>query len=295
MMAAWVVGSQAVQPEENVMDRKFVGWKTLAVWGVVVAAGLTVLWSAGGCQRSSAKSVKAIGSTSILPFAELLAQQFNQAHADLRVEVQGGGSTAGIQALQNGIADIGMCSRALKDDEAKTLTPVMIARDGLAIVVNNANPVSGMTKEQIRKIFSGEIKDWKEMEGGKEGTIRVIVREEGSGTREAFMTLVMGKTELAKGAMAQESTGAVKELVKSDAGAIGFMSLGQVGQEVKALSVDGATASADGVKDGKYPLWRPFLFVLKGQASPDSQRFIDFVLSEDGQKAMEKEGLVRVK
>ncbi len=177
------------------MSNRSVTWALTAC----TAAVLTVSLAVGGCQKSKAISVKATGSTSIMPFAEMLAQQFNEAHPDLRVEVQGGGSTAGIQAVQNGIADIGMCSRALKDDEAKTLTPVQIAKDGLAIVVNNANPISGLTKEQICKIFAGEIKDWKEI-GGKEGPIRVIVREEGSGTREAFMNLVMGKTELAKSA-----------------------------------------------------------------------------------------------
>jgi phosphate transport system substrate-binding protein len=273
-----------------VMNRKSVAW----VLSIAVAVILVAMAGTVGCSKSKAKSVKVTGSTSILPFAEELGQQFNRSHTDLRVEVQGGGSTAGVLAVQNGIAEIGMCSRALKDDEAKTLTPITIAKDGLAVVVNSGSAVKGLTKDQIRKIFSGEIKDWKEV-GGKEGPIRVIVREEGSGTREAFMHLVMGKTDLAKSAMAQESTGAVKELVKGDPGAIGFISLGLVGTEVKALLVDGVPGTSEGVKDGKYPLWRPFLFVVKGQATAGAQQYIDYVLSDEGQKVLEKEGLVRAK
>ena len=187
-----------------------------------------------------------------------------------------------------------MCSRSLTGDEAKEFTQIVIARDGLAVVMNTANPVTAVKTEQLRDIFSGKIKNWKEI-GGKDEAIHPITREEGSGTRESMEKLVMGKDKISRGALVQESSGAVKELVKSNPAAIGYMSLGLVGKEVKALTVDGTEATAANVHDNKYKLVRPFLFVTKGPPSPPAQAFIDFVLSPDAQKQLESEGLIRAK
>ncbi len=262
----------------------------LALLGVVLA--LTAL---GGCRSQKQRTVNLVGSTSVQPFAELLAQEYQSRHPELNVEVQGGGSTAGIQALENGIAEIGMSSRSLTEAEkAKGLVPIAIARDGLAIVVHPSNGVTGLSRQQIQSIFSGLITNWRQV-GGSDMPIRPITREEGSGTREEFIKRVMGKVRVSRGALVQESNGAVKELVRGDPGAIGYMSLGLVGGELKVLAVDGVEPSVEGIAQGKYPLAREFLFVRHGELSSDAQAFVDFVLSDDAQHLLESEGLVRTK
>lgn len=261
----------------------------------LLAYGTAAAWVLlGGCGRDAARAVSVVGSTSIQPFAEFLAEEYDKKNPGQLVEVQGGGSTAGLQAAANGLADIGTCSRALKPDEAEQFAQTLIARDGVAIVVNPANPVKGLTSEQLRSLFNGRIRNWKEV-GGRDGPVRPITREEGSGTRESFVNLVMGKERISRAALTQESNGAVKELVKGDPAAVGYMSLGLVGEELKTVSVDGVTPTAENVLAGTYKLARPFLFVSKGPARPDAQRFIDFVLSPEGQKILETEGLVRAR
>jgi len=244
------------------------------------------------CGRDSRRTVNVVGSTSIQPFAELLAQEYEKKNPGQKVDVQGGGSTAGLQAVHNGLAQIGMCSRALSPEEAKEFTPVTIARDGLAVVVNPANPVGGLTVEQIRGLFSGQTKNWTDV-GGKDEPVRVITREEGSGTRDCFVHLAMGKEKISQEALVQESSGAVKELVKGNPGAIGYISLGLVSKELKALVVDGAVPTAENVLAGKYKLARPLLFVTRGSPNPKAQKFIDFVSLPESQKTLEAEGLIR--
>lgn len=245
-----------------------------------------------GCGKRERDTLDVVGSTSIQPFAELLGEEYNRRNPDYPVEVQGGGSTAGLQAVANGLAEIGMCSRALKPDEAKEYTGTIIARDGLAIVVNRANPVTALTMDQVCGLFSGKIKSWKEV-GGNYGPVRAITREEGSGTRESFVKLVIKKEKISRAALTQESNGSVKELVKGDRAAIGYMSLGLVGKELKSVLIDGVEPTAENVLAGKYKLARPFLFVTRGAPGLEAQRYIDFVLSPEGQKILESEGLVR--
>jgi phosphate transport system substrate-binding protein len=239
-------------------------------------------------------AVRAVGSTSIQPFAEMLAETFNRDHPDNQVDVQGGGSAAGLQAARTGIADIGMCSRALKPDEKFDF--VIIAHDGLAIIVHPSNPLRGLTHDQIRNLFAGRITNWSELSTPAcplpHLTIHLITREEGSGTREAFTKLIMGEEDIAPMALTQESNGAVKELVRNDPAAIGYMSLGLVGGELMAIQVDGVEPTVAEVKAGRYPLVRPFLFVWSTKPSPKAQRYIDFVCSPEGQRMLEREGLV---
>ena len=288
----------------------------LALAAAVVAASLYTGW---GKQRG--KPVVCIGSTSIQPLAELLAEEYcrKDKGPDCGVDVQGGGSTAGIQAILEGIADIGMCSRSLKPAEAEQLQGIPIALDGLAVVVHKSNPVSQLTRGQIRAIFAGEVTRWSQV-GGADEPIDLITREEGSGTREAFVKLVMEHKDpqpaaasqpptagtlpasganhavrISRKAMTQESNGAVKELVKHNRRAIGYMSLGLVHDELKVIAVDGLYPTSELVRQKHYPLMRPFLFVVRGTVSAAAQGYIDFVLSEEGQRLLEKEGLVSVR
>jgi phosphate transport system substrate-binding protein len=260
-----------------------------ALFFILAAA---VLALTPGCTGGQTRAVSVVGSTSVQPFAELLAEEYATKNPHENVEVQGGGSTAGLQAVANGLADIGMCSRSLSPAEAGEFTATIIARDGLAIVVNPANPVSNLTTAQLCGIFSGSIQNWKEV-GGQDGPVRPITREEGSGTRESFVHLVMAKERISRRALTQESNGAVKELVKGDLAAIGYMSLGLVGRELKAVQVDGVEPTSANVLAGTYKLARPFLFVTKGSIGPEARGFFDYVLSPESQKTLETEGLVR--
>jgi phosphate transport system substrate-binding protein len=263
-------------------------------WKLSLCAAVALSLVTLGCGSKHERAVNVVGSTSVQPFAEFLAEEYMANRPGENVEVQGGGSTAGLQAVANGLADIGMCSRSLTDDETKLFTGTTIARDGLAIVVNPANPVSVLTTEQLRGLFSGAIRNWKEV-GGPDGAVWPITREEGSGTRESFVHLVMGKERISRGALTQESNGAVKELVKGDPAAIGYMSLGLVGTELRAVKVDGVEPTAQNVIAGTYKLTRPFLFITQGALRPDAQQFMDYVLSPEGQNTLESEGLVREK
>jgi phosphate transport system substrate-binding protein len=258
-------------------------------FGMLVVFGLVAI--VAGCRRPSERQVSLLGSTSIQPFAELLAERYAKSRPGRFVEVQGGGSTAGLQAADRGLADIGMCSRSLTEAEAFVFTPILIARDGLAIVVNRENAVAQLSSEQLRAIFAGRVTNWKQV-GGKDGTIWPITREEGSGTRESFTRLVMADERISRRALTQESNGAVKALVKGYPAAIGYVSLGLVDKDLKALAVEGVLPTTENVLAGRYHLVRPLLFVTKGAISAAAQAFVDFVLSPEGQGLLATEGLV---
>jgi phosphate transport system substrate-binding protein len=250
-------------------------------------------WSGG-----KGEAVNVIGSNSVAPFAEVLAEEYNRKAGTARVDVQGLGSTVGVQQTRIGTADIGMVSRSLKPEEAAEFQQVTIAFDGLAIIVHPTNPVTGLSVEQVRAIFKAEIPNWKAV-GGRDAPITLVVREESSGTREAFAKLVMHEQRVSRKAINQDSNGAIRELVKSDPNAIGFISLGLVTPEVKPLKMDGIEATAKTVaekdKARRYPLVRPFLFITKGKPSAKAQPFIDYVLSPEAQASLAREGLVRVR
>src|SRR4030042_206344 len=187
---------------------------------------------APACRRDrSATELTLAGSTSIQPFADKWAEIFMEKRPGLGVNVQGGGSSAGIQACKSGACQIGMSSRELKGDE-RDLFEIVVARDGLAIVVHPSNPVRAAHLAEIKQIFAGDLRNWKYL-GGPDRAITVVTREEGSGTRGAFQELVMGKTRIQRGAITEDSNGTVRELIAHDPYAIGFISLGLVHQQVR--------------------------------------------------------------
>jgi phosphate transport system substrate-binding protein len=233
------------------------------------------------------------GSTSIQPFADKLAEIFMEKRPAIGINVQGGGSSAGIQACKAGACQIGMSSRELKADE-KDLREIVVARDGLAIIVHPSNPVRGATLVQVKQIFSGDLLNWKFL-GGPDKGMTVVTREEGSGTRGAFQELVMGKTRIYRGAITEDSNGTVREIVAHDPYSIGFISLGLVNEQVRALALDGVEGSEASIRAGRYKLVRPFLFLTRGEPSRTAREFIDFVLSEEGQALIKREGLIPVK
>jgi phosphate transport system substrate-binding protein len=226
-------------------------------------------------------------------------------HPDAHVNVQGGGSSAGIRACQSRICGIGMSSRELTAEE-KGLVEIPIALDAIALIVNRQNPVRSLTMEQARAVFSGRIRNWKQL-GGPDRRITPITREEGSGTRASFEEKVMvaglpkgkdGKPEpaaFAPDALVQDSNGAVREVVADDPDAIGYISSGLVDERVAAVTLNGVKPTEATVRSGAYPVVRRFLFLTNGDVTGTARSFIDYVLSDSGQAALAEEGLTRIR
>lgn len=258
---------------------------------------LIIILSFFACQfrkntHQSKNSVTIAGSTSVMPFTEKLAEYFMIGHPTIVINVQSGGSTAGIQATINKTVDIGMSSRELKDEE-KILTEIPICYDGIAIVVNPKNPINNLSLKQVQDIFSGKIRNWREL-GWIDRNIDAVTREEGSGTRGAFEELVMKKIEISDSIMVQDSNGSVKEIVVTDPYAIGYISLGMVDNKVKVLAIDNKLPTIENIKKKDYKIVRPFLYLVNGAPTPYAKEFIDYVLSKEGQEILKKEGLIPV-
>ena len=237
------------------------------------------------------------GSTSMEKVIGALGEQFMSDNNGVSVTYDATGSGAGIEAASNGSADIGLSSRALKDEEtASGLVGTTVALDGIAVIVNAGSKVADLTVEQIAKIFTGEITDWSEV-GGDAGTISCVGREAGSGTRDGFETIT-GTTDTCVLAQELTSTGAVIEAVAGNPNAIGYASLSSVeGKDtVKAVTVDGVACSEDTVLDGSYAIQRPFVLVTKDGAalSAQAQAFFDFATSADASDLIRAAGAVPV-
>jgi phosphate transport system substrate-binding protein len=235
--------------------------------------------------------IEIAGSTSVQPVAEELAAEYMKKHPDVKINVQGGGSGMGIRTVQQGIVDIGTSSKALKPEEKDDLHEYVIGKDGIVIAVNNQNPVDDLTVDQLRDIFSGKIRNWKEV-GGPDAEIHVIVREEGSGTRSSFKSLVMKDEKIRSDAIVQGSTESVKQAIKSDPYAIGFVSMAHMSSDVKALEVNGVTPSETTIADGSYPLVVPFEFLTKGEPRGAVKDFIKWVFSPEGQAIVRSQKVV---
>jgi len=245
----------------------------------------------GGCQRPKG-GLTVVGSTSVQPFAEILAESYMGQRKTEQVFIQGGGSSAGIQAVRTGAARVGMSSRSLTEQEQDLLS-FPIAFDAIALIVHPSNPITDLSAEQIRRIFSSQITKWNEI-GGWNHPITLVTREEGSGTREAFQHMIMGKTDISLRALVQDSNGAIRQVVGDDPNSIGYISLGLVNEKVKALKIGGEEATIENIRRGRYKIVRPFLFVFKTEPEGTAKSFLDFVLSEKGQKLLVQEGLVGV-
>lgn len=241
------------------------------------------------------------GSTSMEEVNNALADAFMAANPGVKINIQALGSAQGIQSAVEGTAQLGASSRALNADE-KSKTPDLkettIAMDGIAVVVNPANKVADLKKEDIKRIYLGEISNWKDV-GGDDKPITVIRREDGSGTLDAFSELVLGgktkEIQYAASAVIQNSTGAVLSAVAGDPNAIGFASMGAVDSKVKAVKIDGVEATAANVLNGTYKAQRPFNYVTKGDATGIAKAFVEYALSADGQKVVEEAKAIPLK
>ena len=242
-------------------------------------------------------SVATDGSTSMESVIGVLGEQFMADHPDVSVTYNPTGSGAGIEAVTNGSCDIGLASRALKDEEkAGGLTETIVALDGIAVIVNAENSVTDLSLDEIAAIYTGEVTDWS-AHGSEAGAIAVIGRESGSGTRDGFESIT-GTEDTCVLAQELNSTGAVIEAVRTTPGAIGYASLSAVeGQEgITVLTVDGVAPSEATVLDGTYQIQRPFVFATRTDEalSDAAQAFFDWATSEDANSLIESAGAVPV-
>ena len=227
-------------------------------------------------------TVSTDGSTSMEKVINSLGESFMAMNKDVKFTYNPTGSGSGIQAVSEGRCDIGLSSRALKDDEkASGLVETVVALDGIAIVVNPENPVSDLDVDTIAKIYTGEITNWKDV-GGNDAEIVLIGREAGSGTRDGFESITDTK-DACQYRQELTSTGDVINTVSQNPDAIGYASLSAVGDSVKALTVGGVEATEATVKDGSYVVQRPFVLVTKEdtELSPAAQAFFDYALSAE--------------
>lgn len=264
---------------------------SLAVAAVVTASMLVF----AGCGKTVKQTVSTDGSTSMEKVIGALKETYEAENKNVEITYNPTGSGTGITAVLEGRCDIGLSSRALKDEEkAKGLTETIVAIDGIAVIVNPANPIQNLSMEQITKIYKGEIKNWKEV-GGNDSEIVLIGREAASGTREGFETIT--GTKGCKYRNELTSTGDVIATVAGNPGAIGYASLASIKDTVKALSVDGITPSEATVKDGSYKVQRPFVLVTKSDKalSEEAQAFFDFVASANANTVISAAGAVPVK
>ena len=269
----------------------------------VLSFSLVGCGSNGGSDEGTAGSenvsgtVALNGSTSMEKFVNGLKEAIVETYPDLQLEPQFTGSSAGVEAVTNGTADIGDVSRALSDEEkAAGLVENIVALDGIAIVTDKANTASNLTTQQLKDIYTGKIKNWSEV-GGADQNIVVIGRESGSGTRDAFEE-ILDIADQCQLAQTLNETGAVAAAVQSTPGAIGYISLDALNDKVKALQLDVVAPSEETVKDGSYTLQRPFVMATKGEISEQSaqvQAVFEFINSDAGQEVISSVGLVSAK
>lgn len=246
--------------------------------------------------NDSNSTISISGSTSVGPLAEKLAAKYKEKD-NANIEINQIGSSAGISNAINGVSEIGMSSRDLKEEEkANGLNEVVIAYDGIVVVTHPSNKVKNLTMEQVKQIFTGEVTNWSEL-GGDDMEIVVVSREDGSGSRDAFQEIVgYSSGELVRSAIIASGNGNIKTTVANNKHAVGFISFEYIDDSISTIDIDGVEATAENVLQQKYSLSRPFLFVYKdGNLSEAGQQFIDFILSEEGQFIAEEAGAIPIK
>ena len=266
---------------------------------VTAAFSLSTMLALSSCSSgSAADSITVAGSTTCLPIAEQAAELFKE-ETGTGVLVSGLGSSAGIEAVSTGTAQIATSSRGLNAEEQKLgLTTIPVAHDGIAVIVNTENPVQDLTVEQLCGIYTGAITNWKEV-GGEDLDIQLVNRDEASGTREAFKSIVMDGKPFDRRAAVLSGTGQVRDVVSRSRGAIGYISMGFVESKyaqtsVRALGVNGVVPSEDTIATGEYPISRDLYFFTKGEPVGTAEEYIEYVLSDEMDEQVREAGFIPV-
>ena len=244
---------------------------------------------------SQSHTIAVGGSTSVTPLMELFQAEYEKTHSNVKITISGTGSGDGIKGAGEGTYEIGMSSRELTAVEIGSgLEPLIVAIDGIAVIINRGNPIAGLSMSQIKDIYTGKITRWEQLgasANGKSGGIAVVSREPGSGTRGAFQELVkFADGDLVKNAIIFDGTGAIKSAISGNADAIGYISLGSVDTSIKTIGVDGIAATNENVKAGAYKIARPFILVTKKGAalSGAAKAFLDWMTSDAAQAIVKK-------
>ncbi len=266
-----------------------------------------ILTVASGCgvnrsRENSENTIVITGSTTVFPIAQRAAEEFMKSNPNVNISVRGTGSGNGIASLINGTCDIADASRPMSQGEIKRaeahgIKPVahVIAKDAIAIIVNKNNPLKSISHRQLKEIYTGEITNWKEI-GGPDMKIVPITRDSSSGTFEIFEKRVLGEgVQMVSSAVVQGSNQAVKVTVGKTPGAIGYVGLGYVDNSVKALKYDGVSPSKKSVLNGSYEISRPLFMYTNGEPKGIVKKFIDFIMSDKGQKIVGEVGFIPLK
>ena len=231
-----------------------------------------------------------------------LAEQFKAQHSGTTFDIAAEGSTTGIAAIIDGTAEIGMSSRRAKSSEVgaaaakgRSMKPVIVAYDGIAVIVNSANPVKSLTKKQVEQIFTGDVTDWSAV-GGSGGKISIYTRNTSSGTYSEFKELAMKKRDYAGSSQKMAGNEQIAAEVGKNPNGAGYVGMAYTkASGTKVVSIDGATPSVKSVQDHSYPYWRPTFYYTNGEPSGLAKQFVDFTLSSGGQKIVAQVGFVPIK
>lgn len=265
-------------------------------FGVFLATGLVLCMTASPVQ---AGNVEIKGSTTVLPIAQKVAEAYMKEHPDVKITISGGGSGNGIKALIDGSTDIADSSRFIKDKEVKLAVengrypvPFAVAYDCIVPVVHPSNSVENITMEQLKDIYMGKVRNWKEI-GGPDRPVVVISRDTSSGTYEVWHTKVLKKERVFPGALLQASNGAVVQAVSNNKNAIGYIGLGYVENSVKGLTVNDVRGSEESTLNGTFPISRPLFMFTSGWPEGDTLNFINYVIHpQKGQEYVSEIGFV---
>ncbi len=263
---------------------------------IAIFLALSMAWMLAGCASGARLqgTITEDGSLNVQPLAQRLADSFSDRNQRVNITIKGSSTAAGIEAVNAGIVDLGGASRELKPDEPKLIMH-LLARDGIAIIVNPANTISSLTRVQIRDIFSGKTTNWKEV-GGADQAIHIFSREENTSTRSVLEDALMGGDKISAGATILLNNGDQKQAIVQDPQAFGYNPFAaSLDGTVKALAVEGVTASKDNAKNGTYPLIRPLYFLTKTPPTGLVKSFIDYCLGADGQEIVSTLGYVPVR
>lgn len=267
---------------------------------LIAALGAATLLSSVSGAAVAAGTVTVNGSTTVLPAMQLVAEGFMKAHPDVTVTISGTGSGNGIKALRDGMTDVAMASRDVKPKEADDFKAhgveprrFTVAHDAIIPVVSPENAVRGLTLAQLKDVFAGTIRNWKEL-GGADAPIVVVGRDSSSGTFECFQELVMGKTRVSARALVQASNGGVVQAVAKNPNAIGYIGVGYMDAQTHALEVNGVRPGMESARDKTWPISRDLYLFTAGAPKGDAAALVDFMLSGEGQKDVLKAGFVPV-
>ncbi|MGC9337706.1 MAG: phosphate ABC transporter substrate-binding protein [Candidatus Cloacimonadia bacterium] len=272
--------------------------KVLIITSALLLIGVQLF---GMSQQPKGEQLTLTGSTTVLPIAQKAAEDFMKMNPNANISVRGGGSGVGIAALIDGTTDIANASRPMKAKEIETakekgITPneIVVSKDGIAVIVNPENPITGITLQQLKAIYTGKISDWREL-GGEPGKIVVVSRDVASGTFEVFNEKVLEGEKVRNDALMLASNKAVATTVAQTPGAIGYVGMGYLSSDVKAPPVDGIYPTKANVVSGDYSLTRSLFMYTNGEPQGLAKEFIDFILSPAGQKIVEEQGFVSIK